>query len=300
MQYMYPCIVIVILYHPLYQGFKGDEALGDIVRAAMFSKSFPDVKSPQEMAFEGKVEEVITGEEIDLDTLSAADFLTEDEDEHDTTSMLEIVNNLDFLGTETKKRKAEEENVQNKKKIKTEQDPSNMDKEDNEKKNEILKEVEEMDEVDRKAVGTFFLSLKEMRKVAKLNLRVLTRLEELGKRYPALAFIYKVMKPISEIMPQNPINTLIPILQIAGLKAVTGGQKYETENVLKIIPKRVIVDGHIKHRCSVCEFERASWGAVNTHILKDHVGQSYVCQYCNKILTSMDGLRHHVKNKHPQ
>ena len=133
------------------------------------------------MAFEGKVEEVITGEEINLDTLSAADFLTEDEDEHDKTSMLEIVKDLDFLGTEMKKRKAEEENVQNKKKIKMEQDPSKMDKEDKEKKKEILKEVEEMDEVDRKAVGTFFLSLKEMRKVAKLSLRALTRLEELGK-----------------------------------------------------------------------------------------------------------------------
>ena len=70
-----------------------------------------------------------------------------------------------------KKRKAEEENVQNKKKITTEQDPSKMDKEHKEKKKEILKEVEEMDEVDQKAVGTFFLSLKEMRKAAKLNLR---------------------------------------------------------------------------------------------------------------------------------
>ena len=115
-----------------------------------------------------------------------------------------------------------------------------------------------------------------------------------------MAFIYKVMKPISEIMPENPINTLMPILQIAGLKAATGSQKYETENVLKIIPKRIIVDGHIKHRCSGCEFERALSGAVNTHILKDHIGQSYVCQYCNKILMSMDGLHRHVKNQHPQ
>ena len=131
-------------------------------------------------------------------------------------------------------------------------------------------------------------------------MQALTRLEELGKQYLALAFIYKVMKPISEIMPENPINTLMPILQIPGLKAATGGQKYETENVLKIIPKCVIVDGRIKHRCSGCEFERASWGAVNMHILKDHVGQSYVCQYCNKILTSMDGLHCHVKNQHPQ
>ena len=38
----------------LYKGFKGDEDLGDIVRVAMFSKNFPDIKSPEQMAFEGK------------------------------------------------------------------------------------------------------------------------------------------------------------------------------------------------------------------------------------------------------
>ena len=80
------------------------------------------------------------------------------------------------------------------------------------------------------------------------------------------------MKPISEIMPENPINTVTPILQMVGVKAATGGQKYDTENIVKIVPRRIVVDGRIKHKCSACEFEKVSWGAVNTHIMKVHVG----------------------------
>ena len=106
------------------------------------------------------------------------------------------------------------------------------------------------------------------------------------------------MKPIPEIMPENPINTVTPILQMVGVTAATGGQKYDTENVLKVVPKWLVVDSKIKHKCSACEFERASWGAVNTHIMKEHIGQSYVCSKCSKILTSMDGLRRHMRNQH--
>ena len=169
--------------------------------------------------------------------------------------------------------------------------------EGNEKKT-FAKEIGEMDEIDRKVVGVFFLSLKDMRKAAKLNLRALTWLQELVRKYPCLDFLYKIMKPISEIMPDNPINTVTLILQMVGVKATTGGQKYETENVVKVVPKRLLVDGKIKHKCSACDFERASWGAMNTHIMKEHVRESYVCSKCSKILTSMDGLRRHIRNQH--
>ena len=265
----------------------------------MFSKNFPDVKSPEQMAFEGKVGEIITGDEIDLDDLSAADFITSDEDDDET--VMEILDEMDFLGSmsETKKRKvteSEEENDQGRKKKKMEAEASKA-KEGNERKR-IAKEIGEMDEIDRKAVGAFFLSLKKMRRAAKLNLRALTRLQELAGKYPCLHFLYKIMKPISEIMPENPINTVTPILQMVGVTVAIGGQKYDTENVLKVVPKRLLVDGKIKHKCSACEFERASWGAVNTHIMKEHVGQSYVCSKCSEILTSMDGLCHHMRNQH--
>ena len=61
------------------------------MRAAMFSKSFPDVKLPEQMAFESKVEELITGEEINLDNMSAADYVMSDEDEQDEETMFEIL-----------------------------------------------------------------------------------------------------------------------------------------------------------------------------------------------------------------
>ena len=131
----------------------------------MFSKNFPNVKSPEQMAFEGKVREIITGNEIDLDDLSATDFITSDEDEEDDKTVMEILDEMDFLGSvsEMKKREvtaSEEENDQGRKKKKTEAKASKV-KEGNER-NRIAKEVGEMDEIDRKAVGVFFLSLKEM------------------------------------------------------------------------------------------------------------------------------------------
>ena len=214
----------------------------------MFSKSFPDIKSAEQMAFEDKVEEIITGDEIDLDDLSVANYLTSDEDEQDEETMFEILEEMDFLGSETKKRKmteSEEQKVENRKKKKTETEASeiNQDEANAMKKQNISKEIMGMDEVDRKAVGAFFVSLKEMRKAAKLNLQALTWLHELARKYPSLDFIYKIMKPISEIMPENPINSIAPILQMAGVRAVMGRQKYETENVIKIVPKCIVVDG---------------------------------------------------------
>ena len=267
----------------------------------MFSKNFPDVKSPEQMAFEGKVGEIITGDEIDLDDLSATDFVTSDENEEDDETVMEILDEMDFLGSVSKMKKrevtdSEEENDQGRKKKKTEAEASKV-KEGN-KKNRIAKENSEMDEIDRKAVGAFFLSLKEMQRAAKLNLRALTRLQKLARKYPCLDFLYKIMKLILEIMPENPINTGTPILQMVGVTAATGGQKYNTENVLKVVPKWLVVDSKIKHNGSACDFKRASWGAVNTHIMKEHIGQSYVCSKCSKILTSMDGLHRHMWNQH--
>ena len=181
---------------------------------------------------------------------------------------MEILDEMDFLGSvsEMKKRKvteSEEENDQGRKKKKTEAEASKA-KEGNER-NRIAKEIGEMDKIDRKAVGVFFLSLKEMQRVAKLNLRALTQLQELARKYPCLDFLYKIMKPISEIMPENPINTVTPILQMVGVTAATGGQKYDTKNVLKVVPKQLVVDSKIKHKCSACEFERASWGGEHSH-----------------------------------
>ena len=328
------------------QGFKGDECIGDVVRAAMYSKSFPDIKSPEQMAFEVKVQNIVQNAEIDLDELSPVEFLTSDEESVDNENMIEILDEMDFLGdteNETKHAKREYDGGPNENPKRRKRESSKAEREENrnaelkeeinsmneverkgiaalltsikeirraaesstverkENRNaELKEEINSMNEAERKGIAAFFRSLKEMRRAAKLNLAALTRLKELTTKYPSLEFMYKILKPVSEIMPDNPINTITPILEIVGVKPTSGGNKYNTESVVKITPKQFLKGGKIYHRCSLagCTFERVSWGAVNTHIVKDHIHKSYVCDFCEKVLSSMDGLRRHKQNHH--
>ena len=294
-------------------------SIGDTVRAALFSKDFPTVKSPQQLQFEQTIEEVIHGEEIDLDELSAAEFLSEDEDENDNTNFLEIAENLGILGTDSGKRKS---NGTEKQKVKKSKKSDVVDEKkegeisdskfrvniedmkeeiDGINKKKMLEEIGNMTDLDRRAIGYFYLSLKEMRRGAKLTLKGLTRMQELVETYPTMDFLYKVLKPVSEVMPQNPINTIPPIFMMAGVDYTAGGSKYNTEPIKKITPKK-FVDGKGKlgYKCSApgCNVQYISWGGVNTHILQDHLGLSYVCDVCKKVLKSMDGLRRHKKSFH--
>ena len=284
------------------QGFKGDESIGDVVRAAMYSRSFPDVKPPEQMAFEVKVQSIVQNDEIDLDELSPVEFLTSDEESVDNDNLIEILYEMDFLGdteNETKHTKRESDEGPNENPKRRKRESSKFETEEN-RNAELKEEINSMNEVERKGIAAFFRSIKEMRRAAKLNLAALTRLKELITKYPSLEFLYKILKPVSEIMPDTPINTITPILEIAGLQVTSGGNKYKTESVVKITPKQFLKGGKIYHRCSLegCTFERVSWGAVNTHIVKDHIHKSYVCEFCEKVLSSMDGLRRHIKAQH--
>ena len=282
----------------------------------MYSKSFPGVKSPEQMGFEVKIESIVQDDEIDLDQLSPVEFLTSDEDSVDNDNLIEILEEMDFLGDTEKEMKGAKRAFdggrnENKKKRQREtyidvRDTTNTNRDekdianDKNRNGEVKEKINAMNEVKRKAIGALFRSIKEMRRAAKLNLAALTRLKELVIKYPSLEFIYKVLKPVSEIMPDTPINTIQPILEIVRLNPTSGGNKYNMESVVKIIPKRSIKCGKIYHRCLLegCTFERVSWGAVNTHIMKDHVHKAYVCHLCEKVLTSMDSLRHHIKTQH--
>ena len=77
--------------------------------------------------------------------------------------------------------------------------------------------------------------------------------------------------------------------------------KYKTKAVKKITPKRFVDDrGKLGYKCGApgCLKISVSWGKMNTHIMQKHLGQSYVCPDCNKVLSSMDGLRCHTKTFH--
>ena len=286
--------------------------IGDVVHAAMFSGDFPSVKSPEQLHFEQVIEEVINGDEIDLDDLSPAEFLSSGEEEEDYDNYFQIAEDLNILGDAKKK-----SNGSDKQRVKKTSRPEQTDeigepsakKQKKMRKNEMEKEtsdkevllekIGDMTEVDRRAIGNFYLSLKELRKGAKITLNALTRLQELVQKYPSLDFLYKVVKPITEVMPQDPVNSLPPLLMMSAVRG--SGEKYQTEKVTKICPKRFVDEnGKLSHKCGApgCPEIAVSWGKINTHIMQKHLGQSYVCSNCRKVLSSMDGLRRHMKTFH--
>ena len=71
----------------------------------MYSKSFPDVKSPEQMGFEAKVQSIVQDDEIDLDQLSPIEFLTSEEDSVDNENLIKILEEMDFLGDTEKEMK---------------------------------------------------------------------------------------------------------------------------------------------------------------------------------------------------
>ena len=170
------------------------------------------------------------------------------------------------------------------------------------KKQRLKDALGEMDENDKKAVGALFVSIKQMRKAAKLNLAALTRLQDLITKYPSMKFVNKLLKPVAEIMPEQPINSIVQLLECRGLTTTSGGIKYKMQEPteIKLTPKKYLQAGKVMFRCSAegCEFTKVSWGAVNTHIVTVHIKKVYVCDVCGKNLTSLDGFRRHRKTQH--
>ena len=82
---------------------------------------------------------------------------------------------------------------------------------------------------DRKAIRSLYLSLKEMRKGAKLTLKSLMWIQELIEKYPSVDFLYKILKPMSEIMPQNPLNAIPLIFMMSGVNYRSGGGGQNTK-----------------------------------------------------------------------
>ena len=93
--------------------------IGDTVWAALFSKDFPSMKSPEQMHFQQTIEEIINGEEIDSDELSPAEFVSDGEDESDDKTFLEVAEELGILATGLGKRKSDDSGKHSMKKCKT-------------------------------------------------------------------------------------------------------------------------------------------------------------------------------------
>ena len=203
------------------QGFCGDEKIGDVVRCAMFSNTFPSVKSLQELAFEAEMESVVKEGDVNIDELSAAEFITDGKSEEDDAEMIDVVEQLLEDLTEWKKSAIIRD--ANEKQSRKEAEKGELDIQ------KMKENMGQMNKEDKDAVAAVFTSVKEMRRAAQLNYKALTRVRNVMTKYPPLDFLYKVMKPIGEIMPQDQINTGIPLLMMTPME----GGKTQEKNKIK-------------------------------------------------------------------
>ena len=209
------------------QGFCGDEKIGDVVRCAMFSNTFPSLKSPEELAFEAEMESVIKEGDVNIDELSAAEFVTDDENEEDDAEMIDVVEQLGLLEDITERKKSTIIRDKNDKESRKENEKGKIDIQ------KLKKHIGQMNNDNKDAVGAVFTSVKEMRRAALLNYKALTRVRNVMMKYPPLDFLYKVMKPIGEIMPQDQINTGFPLLMMTPVEAVKHRKRIKLNEWLK-------------------------------------------------------------------
>ena len=122
-------------------------------------------------------------------------------------------------------------------------------------------------------------------------------MQNLVRENPTMAFLQNIVKPLCEIVPQDPINALVDLIHVPK-KPFPADTKYDATDVTheKVIPIKVFQNGKFVHKCPICKLVKVSWGAIDSHIKYDHFNQMYICPNCSKQCKSMDGMRRHVIN----
>ena len=85
-------------------------------------------------------------------------------------------------------------------------------------------------------------------------------------------------------------------------RKLTKGTKFENINLVSTKPnvttRRVNEDGKISHSCTVCDYSRATMGAVQKHMLNEHQLGSFKCNLCNYKTGNSHSLYVHMKTTH--
>ena len=251
------------------------------MRAALFSSSFPDIKPLEQLTFELKAKQMISDEveEEDLDELDPKEFKSEDSDE-DEGDVYEVADRLGILGNVN----------EDKKQAELCETPKPLKKAN---KDDKINEHETVDE--KLQLGSLYITLQQMRRAAKLNLSAIDRILKLVKENPSIAFLKKIIKPMCEQVPEDPLNSVINMIHIP-TNAVPGTTKYSVAEVeaKKVIPIKILQNGKFVHKCPMCDKVMVSWDGINSHIRLDHFNQVYSCPYCSKQCKSLDGMRRHI------
>ena len=85
-----------------------------------------------------------------------------------------------------------------------------------------------------------------MRRAAKLNLSAIERIQNIVKENPSMAFLKKIIKPMYEMVPEDPLNAVINMIHVPN-NVVPGTMKYIVAEVQvkKIIPIKILENGNL-------------------------------------------------------
>ena len=79
-------------------------------------------------------------------------------------------------------------------------------------------------------LGSLYIAQQQMRRAAKLNLSVIDRILNIVKENPSMAFLKKIIKPMCEMVPEDPLHAVINMIHVPK-NAVPGNTKYNVAEV---------------------------------------------------------------------
>ena len=79
-------------------------------------------------------------------------------------------------------------------------------------------------------LGSLYIALQQMRRAVKLNLSAIKRIQNIVKENPSMAFLKKIIKPMCEMVPEDPPNAVVNMIHVPN-NAVPGTTKYNVAEV---------------------------------------------------------------------
>ena len=63
-------------------------------------------------------------------------------------------------------------------------------------------------------LGSLYIALQQMRRAAKLILFAIERIQNIVKENPSVAFLKKIIKPMCEMVPEDPLNAIVNMIHV--------------------------------------------------------------------------------------
>ena len=121
------------------------------------------------------------------------------------------------------------------------------------------------------------------------------RILNIVKENPSMAFLKKIIKPMCEMVPEDPLNAVVNMIHVPK-NIVPGTTKYNVRSSSeKVIPVKILQNGKFMHKCPMYEKVMVSWGGIDSHIRVEHFNQAYSCPHCKKECKSLDGIHRNIK-----